>query len=234
MADNSALISTGLTAAGTAVGGPAGGAVGGAIGKAVSSQGSSSLCGACCGNESKAADQKKAINDAHPLTGDPAVDAQIQAQRDKEFKDWQHMQDVTQFEQLPAETKKILPAFKGMVDQIYAKLPEADRKLTLAQLKEKYPQMMEAAWAEVQKSFPALAGMPLDYAMGLAKASGADQLTVADIKDRLDYVATNAPSAKAIMGGGVSVGTVALAGVGGLVGMIAIVKLVQKLRQKKK
>lgn len=232
MADKSELVTTGLTAVGTAYGGPVGGAAGKAAGGLISGQGSSSLCGACCGNESKANDQKKAINDAHPLTGDPAVDAKIQAQRDKEFKDWQHMQDVAQFEQLPPETQKILPAFKGMVDEIYAKLPEADRKLTLAQLREKYPAMMEAAWATVQKSFPALQGMPLDYAMGLAKASGADKLTVADIKERLDYVAENAPSAQAIMGGGVSVGTVAIAGVGGLVGLIVIAKLIQKMRKK--
>lgn len=211
---------TAAGAIGTAYGGPAGGAI--------ASQGAASLCDCCCGNASKSAEQKKAIEQQHPLTGDPAVDAQIQKQRDEEFRKWQNMQDVQQFEQLPADTKALLPGMKQFADKIYNELPAEDRNLTLAEVVKKHPALAASVYAEIQRVVPSLAAVPLDYAMALAKASGADQIKVSEIKERLDYVAENAPSAKAMMG--VSTATLAIGGVGAIAALVGIVWAVKKFR----
>jgi len=217
--------SIGTTAAGavgTIYGGPAGGAI--------SSQGAASLCDCCCGGASKSADQKKAIDQQHPLTGDAAVDAQIQKQRDAEFKKWQTQQDVQQFEQLPPDTQALLPGIKQFADNLYAQIPEADHNLTLAETVAKYPELSESAYAQIQKAVPSLKNMPLSYAMALAKASGADQIKLSEIKARLDNVAQNAPSAQKIMQGQSSnIGTLAVGGAALVAGLIGIVVLVKKM-----
>lgn len=209
-------------AAGTVYGGPAVGAA--------SAQGASSLCDCCCGNSSKASDQKDAINQQHPLTGDPAADAAIQKRRDQEYLDWVHKNDVQAFETLPEDTKALLPAMKQFADSVYSQIPEADRNLTLGEAVAKYPELANAAYAKIQEAVPSLKNMPLDYAMALAKASGADKVTLSEIKDRIDFVAENAPSAQKYMGSS-NVGTLVM-GVGGLLALLGAVTWFAKRSRK--
>lgn len=216
---------------GKQVGTAAAGAIGTAVGSpalgAVASQGAASLCDCCCGNASKSAEQKKAIEQQNPLTGDAATDAQILKNREDAFKRWQQMEDVAAFEQLPKDTQALLPGLKKFVDGIYAEIPPADRNLTLGEAAKKYPEIAQRVWTEIQKAVPSLQGMPLEYALSLAAASGADKVKLSEIKERIDYVAENAPSAKALMG--MDVGTMAVAGAGALALLALVVFGVKKM-----
>jgi len=216
--------------AGTTAAGAVGSIYGGPAGGAIASQGAASLCDCCCGNASKSAEQKKAIDQQQPLTGDPAVDAQIQKNRDDQFRKWQNMEDVQQFEQLPPGTQALLPGMKAFADKIYNQLPTEDRNLTLAEVVKKHPALSQQVYAEIQRVVPSLASVPLEYAMALAKASGADQVKVSEIKERLDYVTENAPSAKALMG--TSMGTIAVTGAGVLAGIVLIAWGIKNFRSR--
>lgn len=208
-------VNIGATATGTVLGGPAIGAA--------SSQAASSLCDCCCGNAAKGADQKAAIAQQQPLTGNASVDAQIQANRDAEYKKWQNMQDLKSFQTLPKDTQALLPGLKSFADQIFAQLPAADKNLTLAQAYAKYPDMAKAVYEKMQQVMPSLKNMPIEYAMALAKASGADQIKLSEIKDRIDYVATNSGVTSASTLNLKAAGLVG-AGAAVLVGAIAFLK----------
>lgn len=225
-------------AVGKQVGTAAAGAIGTAVGSpalgAVAAQGASSICDCCCGNASKSAEQKKAIEQQNPLTGDPAVDAQIQKNRDDAFKKWQRGEDVAAFEQLPPDTQALLPGLKKFVDGIYAEIPPADRNLTLGEAAKKYPEIAQRVWGELQKAMPSLQGMPLEYALAMASASGADKVKLSEIKERIDYVAENAPTAKKLMAGSMDIGTAAVWGLGALAGIAAVAWGIKKYSTRKK
>jgi len=169
------------------------------------------LCASACGDSKDKEQQKDYINQQHPLTGDPATDKQIQAQRDAQFKAWQTADDQKKFDNLPPEMKAMLPAAKQFVDRVASMLPPEAMNMTLLEAAAKYPDVAAQAWAAIQTAVPSLKGMPLDYALALAKSSGLGDTKLSDIKSRVDtlYAAKAGAAASAA---GSSVATMAIGG----------------------
>lgn len=178
-------------------------------------------CGACCGDASEEAEQKAAINAAHPLTGDPEIDKEIQEIRDQEFREWQKAKDIKKFDDLPQAMKNQLPVLKKMADDLAASLPTGDMELTLAEAIKKHPDKVVSIYKKLQDSGMAPKNMPLELALAMAKNTEVGQVKLSELKARVDNVAQS----KGISGtgsivavtGGLAVGALVL---GGLMWMI--------------
>jgi hypothetical protein len=225
-------------AGGAAILGPTGGIIGGQVGQVAGAVGgkaatdSSDKCCSCCGSKGKADAQKAAIAQQLPLTGNASVDPGIIAKRDAEFDKWQKANDIAMYENLSDGGKAQVVFAKSFADQLMAQLPVADQNLTLAEAYAKYPDLANQVFDRVKAVTPSLAGMPIEFAMGLAKASGVDQLKISDIKSRFDYVLANAPSAKAIAANPTDSGGSSLAMGGGALALAALaaVWVIKKVR----
>jgi len=191
------------------------------IGKSVGSNG---LCQSVCGDSKEKEQQKQYINDQHPLTGDPATDQQIQKNRDDQFAAWQRADDLKKFDNLSPEMKELLPVAKQFVDAIAAKLPPEAMELTLSEAAAKYPDIAADAWGAIQDVFPALAGMPLDYALALAKSSGLGNVKLKEIKARVDNLA----AARGTVAASGSSATTALIGIAALAGILGVVGIFRR------
>lgn len=181
-------------APGAVQGGAVGGPIGAGVGAATGAASATGLCDSCCGDGEESAAQQQAINASHPMSGNPEIDKQIQANRDAEYQEWEQAKDLAKFQKLPPQVQAQVGAFKLMLDELERTIPKEDMNLPIRDIMKKYPAQSELAYKKVQEMFPALKSVPMEYATALANSSATGDMTLADMKRRVDYVIANSSS----------------------------------------